>query len=150
MRQSRFDPGRLAAIYAGGVIGALTRVGLAEAAPHGAATWPWATFAANLAGAFLLGYFVAAMRGHREESHGFALLTTGICGTLTTFATLQLELYEMLDAGSAGLAIGYLTATVLAGLLLVRAGLRIGSSHGSFLAHTTKKEPNAAGGGRGR
>src|SRR5215213_9134524 len=70
MRESRFDPGRLAAIYAGGVAGALARVGLAEAAPHGAASWPWATFAANMAGALLLGCFVSALRGHREESGG--------------------------------------------------------------------------------
>ena len=55
-------------------------------------------FAANMAGALLLGFFVAAMRGHRAESPGFALLTTGVCGTLTTFATLQLELFEMVDA----------------------------------------------------
>ena len=100
MRQSRFDPGRLAAIYVGGVIGALARVGLAEAAPHGAASWPGATFAANMAGALLLGCFVSALRGHREESGGFALLTTGICGTLTTFASFQLEVFEMLDAGA--------------------------------------------------
>ena len=40
MSEARFDPGRLAAIYAGGVIGALARVGLAQAAPHGAAPGP--------------------------------------------------------------------------------------------------------------
>jgi fluoride exporter len=140
MGRSRFDPHRLAAIYAGGVIGALARVGLAEAAPHGTASWPWATFAANMAGALLLGCIVAAMRGHRAESSGFALLTTGLCGTLTTFATLQLELFEMLDAGSAGLAAAYASATLAGGLLLIRAGLRFGS-RGSFFAHTTTKEP---------
>jgi CrcB protein len=126
MHQSRFDPGRLAAIYAGGVAGALARVGLAEAFPHGATSWPWPTFAVNMAGALLLGWFVGALRGHRAESHGFALLTTGICGTLTTFATFQLELFEMIDAGSIGLAAAYAAATVAGGLLLVRAGLSLG------------------------
>ena len=82
------------------MIGALARVGLAEAAPHGPASWPWATFAANMAGALLLGYFVARLRDHREEQLRPPFLTTGICGTLTTFATLQLELFEMLDAGT--------------------------------------------------
>ncbi len=128
MSRSRSDPHRLAAIYAGGVVGALARVGLAEAAPHGAASWPWATFAANMAGALLLGLFVAAMRAHPPESPRFALLTTGICGTLTTFATLQLELYEMLDAGHLGLAAGYVAATLAAGYALVAAGLAVGSS----------------------
>ncbi len=69
-------------------------------------TWP---------GAFLLGCFVAALRGHRAESHGFALLTTGLCGTLTTFATFQLELFEMFDAGNVGLALPYAAATIAVG-----------------------------------
>ena len=62
MRLPRIDGRELAAIYAGGVLGALARVGLAEAAPHGVDGWPWATFAANLAGALLLGYFVTRLQ----------------------------------------------------------------------------------------
>jgi CrcB protein len=139
MELARSDPRRLAAIYIGGVIGALARVGLAQAFAHGADAWPWATFAVNMAGAFLLGAFVAALRGHRAESPSFALLTTGLCGTLTTFATLQLELFEMLEAGSPGLAIAYAAATVTGGLLLVRAGISLG--RGDLFAHTAKKSP---------
>jgi CrcB protein len=142
MPRSRSDPRRLAANFSGGVFGALARVGLAEAAPHGAASWPWATFAANMAGALLLGLFVAAMRAHPPESPRFALLTTGICGTLTTFATLQLELYEMVDAGHLGLAAGYVVATLAAGYALVTAGLAVGS----FWTDGAQKEP---GGGVG-
>jgi CrcB protein len=127
MSRSRSDPHRLAAIYVGGVIGALSRVGLAEAAPHGAASWPWATFAANMAGALLLGCFVAFLRGHREESSGFAFLTTGVCGTLTTFATFQLELFEMVDGGHLALAAGYVAASLVIGYALVGAGLRLGA-----------------------
>jgi CrcB protein len=127
MPLTRSDPRRLAAIYAGGVVGALARVGLAEAFPHGAETWPWATFAANLAGALLLGIFIASLRGHRAEAPSFALLTTGVCGTLTTFATLQLELFEQLEAGCAGLAAGYAAASLAAGYACVSIGLRLGS-----------------------
>ena len=61
MRLPRLDARELAAIYAGGVLGALARVGLEEAAPHGVASWPWATFAANMVGALLLGYFVTRL-----------------------------------------------------------------------------------------
>lgn len=124
MGPSRFDPRRLAAIYAGGVVGALARVGMVEALPHGAASWPWATFAVNMAGTLALGLVVAGMRGHRDESPAFALLTTGVCGTLTTFATLQLELFQMLEAGEAGLAVGYAAASLVGGYGLVRVGLR--------------------------
>lgn len=137
---SRSDPGRLAAIYMGGVVGALARVGLAEAVPHGAASWPWATFAVNMAGALLLGCFVSALRGHRAESHGFALLTTGICGTLTTFATFQLEFFEMVDAGAVGLALAYAAATIAGGLLLVSAGQALGS-RGDLFPDVGKNSP---------
>jgi CrcB protein len=124
-RQLRFDLRRLAAIYAGGAIGALTRVGLAEAAPHGADAWPWATFAVNMAGALLLGYFVARLRDHPEDSLAHPFLTTGICGTLTTFSTLQLELFQMIDAGHAALAASYVVATLAAGFLVVRLGMAL-------------------------
>lgn len=127
MEAARSDPRRLAAIYAGGVLGALGRVGLAQAFPHGAGSWPWATFAANLAGALLLGWLVAALRGHRAEAPGFAFLTTGLCGTLTTFATLQLELLAQLEAGLLALALAYGAASLAGGYACVSAGLRLGS-----------------------
>jgi CrcB protein len=125
MRVAQFDLRRLAAIYAGGVIGALARVGLAEATPHGPDGWPWGTFAVNMAGALLLGYFVARLRDHPEDSLAHPFLTTGICGTLTTFATLQLELFEMVDGGHLAIAAAYLGATLVVGFACVRAGIAL-------------------------
>jgi CrcB protein len=125
MRSNGFALRRLGAIYAGGAIGALARVGLAEAAPHGPGAWPWATFAVNMAGALMLGYFVARLRDHPEDSVAHPFLTTGICGTLTTFATLQLELFEMVDTGHLELAGAYVGATLAAGFAFVRAGIAL-------------------------
>jgi CrcB protein len=124
-RQPQLDLRRLAAIYAGGAIGALARVGLAERAPHGAGAWPWATFAVNMAGALLLGYFVARLRDHPEDSLAHPFLTTGICGTLTTFSTLQLELFQMVEAGNLALAASYVVATLAVGFLAVRTGMAL-------------------------
>ena len=125
MRVTRFDLRRLAAIYAGGVLGALARVGLSEATPHGPDGWPWATFAVNMAGALLLGYFVARLRDHPEDSLAHPFLTTGICGTLTTFSTMQLELFQMVDGGHLGLAAAYVCATLVAGFAFVRLGIAL-------------------------
>ncbi len=125
MRSLRSDLRRLAAIYAGGTIGALVRVGLAEAVPHGADTWPWATFAVNMAGALLLGYFVARLHDHPDDSLAHPFLTTGICGTLTTFSTLQLELFQMVGAGHTALAASYVAVTLAAGYLAVRLGMAL-------------------------
>lgn len=140
MRTLEIDLRRLAAIYAGGVIGALARVGLAEALPHGPAEWPWGTFAVNMIGALLLGYFVAQLRDHPQERLAHPFLTTGICGTLTTFATLQLELFEMIDAGHAGMAAAYVGATLLAGYAFVCAGLAL-EHRGDSVTVWTKKSP---------
>ncbi|HEU4905398.1 MAG TPA: fluoride efflux transporter CrcB [Solirubrobacterales bacterium] len=125
MRAGRFDLWRLGAIYVGGTLGALARVGLAEAAPHGVGEWPWATFAVNMAGALLLGYFVARLRDHPEDSLAHPFLTTGICGTLTTFSTLQLELFELVDGDYLGLAAAYVAATLAVGYAFVRIGIAL-------------------------
>lgn len=125
MRVTRFHLRRLAAIYAGGTLGALLRVGLAEVAPHGPDAWPWATFAVNMIGALLLGYFVARLHDHPEDGLAHPFLTTGICGTLTTFSTLQLELFELVDGGHLGLAAAYIGATLVAGYAFVRLGMAL-------------------------
>lgn len=125
MRLTQFELRRLGAIYIGGVIGALARVGLAEAAPHGPDGWPWATFAVNMVGALLLGYLFARLRDHPEDSLAHPFLTTGICGTLTTFSAIQLELFEMVEGGRLGLAAAYVGATLAAGYAFVRLGIAL-------------------------
>ena len=88
----------------------------------GLATGP---FAVNLVGALLLGYFVARLGDHPEDSLAHPFLTIGVCGTLTTFSTLQLELFEMVDAGHIVLAAGYIGVTLIAGFLFVRLGISL-------------------------
>jgi CrcB protein len=58
----KLDWRELAAIFAGGFLGALARVLLVQLAPVTPGSWPWATFVANLAGSLLLGYFVTRLQ----------------------------------------------------------------------------------------
>ena len=108
----------LAAIFAGGFVGASARVALAESVAADPARWPWATLVANIAGALVLGYVAEKVRGDRRR----LFLATGLCGALTTFSTLQLELLWMLDAGRWALAAGYVLASVALGLVAVAIG----------------------------
>jgi len=118
----RVDRRELAAIFLGGAIGALARYGLAEALPHDAGTWPWATFAVNVAGALALGYLTTRLQERLPPSaYRRPLLGTGLCGALTTFSTMQVELLQMLDAGEAGLAASYAAASLAAGALAIAA-----------------------------
>ncbi|HMI81353.1 MAG TPA: fluoride efflux transporter CrcB [Solirubrobacterales bacterium] len=112
------DRRELGAIFLGGALGALLRAGLAEAFPVGEADWPWVTFAVNVVGAALLGYWYTTVS---HTSYRRPLLTTGFCGALTTFSTVQLELVEMIDAGRVGLASLYLAVSLAAGLAGVQA-----------------------------
>lgn len=116
----RIDPRELAAIFAGGVVGAIARVAVARAVDVGAPSWPWPTFAVNVAGAFMLGYFATRLQERLPLSaYRRPFLGTGLCGGLTTFSTLQVELLKMIDAGDVGLAIGYATASIGAGFVAV-------------------------------
>jgi CrcB protein len=114
------DRRELAAIFAGGVIGALARGLLADALPSGPGQWPWATFVANLAGAVLLGYFVTRLQERLPlSSYRRPFLGTGVCGALTTFSTMQIELLRMLDEHAWLLAGGYAAASVTGGFACV-------------------------------
>jgi CrcB protein len=111
----------LGAVFLGGAMGTLLRAGVVEALGHGAPEWPWATFMVNVVGSFLLGWFVI---GLSETGYRRPLLTAGFCGGLTTFSTLQLELLEMLDEGSFGLAALYVSGSLVAGYLgVISAGV---------------------------
>jgi CrcB protein len=122
------DRRELGAIFLGGAVGALLRAGLAEALPPEAGEWPWVTFVVNLIGTALLGYWFTTLSHTRYRR---PLLTTGFCGALTTFSTVQLELVEMLDAGRTGLAIVYLGASLAAGLAGAQAATAVGRRQGA-------------------
>jgi fluoride exporter len=112
----RVDRQEIAAIFAGGAIGTLLRAGLAEAFPHPATAWPWPTFAVNIVACFLLGYFVTRLQERLPlSSYRRPLLGTGLCGGLSTFSTMQVEIVKMIDAHAWGLAVEYAAASIAAG-----------------------------------
>lgn len=101
-----------AAIFAGGLVGTLLRVGVDRALPadHG---WPWATLVVNVAGAALLGWVTTWTP---RSASRLAFAGSGVCGALTTFSTLQLETLRLAHDGRSGLAAAYLAVSVAAGV----------------------------------
>src|SRR5256885_10993437 len=92
----RYDIRELAAIFTGGAVGALGRAALVEWLPPHAGRWPWATFAVNVAGAFLLRYFAPRAPGRPSLSPDRRPpLGTRRCGGLPTLPTIQPELVRI-------------------------------------------------------
>ena len=119
------DRRELAAIFAGGAGGGATRTLLEDLAPTHAGHWPWVTFAINIVGCILLGYFVTRLQERLPiTAYQRPLLGTGLCGGLTTFSTFQLELLRMLDHGDTMLAVLYTVTSIAAGFL----GLAVGTA----------------------
>ena len=113
----RVDRREIAAVFAGGFVGALARAGVVEALPHNPGEWPWSTFLVNVVGTLMLGYFTTRLQERLPLSaYRRPFLGTGICGALTTFSTLQIELIRMTRDDELALAAGYLLASLAAGL----------------------------------
>jgi CrcB protein len=116
----RRDGRELLAIFAGGFAGAVARVEIGARWGADPGGWPWTTFVINVAGAFMLGYFATRLQERLPPSaYRRPFLGTGVCGALTTFSTMQVELLDMLDADRVGLAVGYGLASIAAGFVAV-------------------------------
>ena len=123
MRPSRMpspDRRELAAIFIGGAAGGLLRVWLGKTFTSTATQWPWATFAINISGSFLLGYLATRLQERLPLStYRRPLLGTGFCGAYTTFSTMQVEILAMVEHHRYGLAAGYAATSIAAGYLAV-------------------------------
>lgn len=110
----------------GGWIGAVTRyyVGLWAAARWGVA-FPYGTLLINLTGCLFLGWFgtLATERAALVSPDLRTLLAIGFVGAYTTFSTFGFETVRLLEEGDVLLALVYVLASVLVGLLAVYLGV---------------------------
>jgi len=120
------DYRELAAVFAGGGLGTLSRVALNSLIVPDPHHWPWSTFTVNIVGAFLVGYFITRLLERLPlSSYRRPLLGTGFCGGLTTFSTVQVETVKMIEHGHWGLAAGYTVTSIALGLLAVHLATKL-------------------------
>jgi CrcB protein len=115
----RLDRRELAAIFAGGAVGAIARVWIGRHLLT-TDTWPWATFLINVSGTIVLAYSVTRLQERLPQStYRRPFLGTGFCGAFTTFSTLEVEILNLLRSGHAGLAFAYAAASIVCGYLAI-------------------------------
>ncbi len=125
-RRPPLHPGTIAAIALGGAAGTLSRFELTRLIPTTTNGFPWATFAANITGAFLVGLVIVLVLDRLPPTRYIRpLLGTGFCGGLTTFSTLVVEIDLLVKSGHVGIAIAYLAASLGAGMAAVWAGMSL-------------------------
>jgi CrcB protein len=91
------------------------------------ATFPWGTLAVNLSGAFVLGLlFALTVERGALPAEIRAPVLIGFIGAYTTFSTLALESWRLIEDGSYALGVANLAGSAVLGLVTVVAGLLIG------------------------
>ena len=111
-------PRLVAAVAVGGALGALARWGLTAVFPADADAFPWATFAINVTGSFVLALLPASALVRRRRDLAVAL-GPGVLGGFTTLSAYSEQTRALLDAGRPAVAAAYVLGTLLACLVAV-------------------------------
>jgi CrcB protein len=128
-RWPRIHWATVAVVMIGGFAGGLTRYGIGQAWPTPAGSFPWAIWVVNTGGAFMLGLLlVVVLEVLPPTRYVRALVGTGFCGALTTFSSVVTGVDQLAAHGHAGLAAGYVFASLIAGLAAAFIGIAIGRS----------------------
>lgn len=116
------------AVGAAGFVGTLARFGCVRLLAPLSVTFPWATYAVNVLGAFVAGFACIWLRRHLPAYElWFPLLMVGFLGAFTTFSTFALESARLFAEGRALAACANLLLQNLSGLLAAALGLILGA-----------------------
>ena len=89
--------------------------------------FPWGTFAVNISGSFALGLvFALAMDRAILAPEVRMPLMVGFIGSYTTFSTLMLESWTLVEEGDIARMLFNLVGSVVIGMIAVVAGLALG------------------------
>ena len=118
---------RLTLIAIFGAVGTLARYGLQGLVQiRVASTFPYGTLLINLTGCFLLGVIGQFTLNRMVLSPDWRVaIAVGFFGGYTTFSSFGWETAKMLEDGEWARATAYVAASVVAGLLLSVAGIRL-------------------------
>jgi CrcB protein len=104
----------LAAISAGGAVGACARYGATLLWPTPEGTFPWAIFWVNVSGCALIGVLMVLVseKGRTAPPLVRPFLGVGVLGGFTTFSTYAHDFSGLLEREEAGIALAYAGGTL--------------------------------------
>lgn len=87
--------------------------------------FPLSTFSINIVGSFIIGLLLGWHQKNGFNPSTLLFLSTGFCGGFTTFSTFSLENIVLIKQGQIGIALMYMTASLLLGLAAVYIGMMV-------------------------
>ena len=110
-----------------GVLGTLARYGMQGWVQNQSGSlFPVGTLAVNIVGCLLIGAINRMALQHLWFPPQWRIaLTIGFLGAFTTFSTFGWETYRMLEDGDWRHALGYVSASLIGGLVGIAAGVRL-------------------------
>lgn len=114
-------------VFLGGGIGSVLRYGVQVLLHERIADYqfPWATFAVNIAGSFLIGFFYALSAKFNLPADVRVLLTAGFCGGFTTFSTFSNDAIALLQRGDWLTFVAYTALSVTLGIAACLLGTTV-------------------------
>jgi CrcB protein len=117
------------AVGVAGFIGAIARYGLEGfVSSRSGGSFPWGTLVVNVSGSLVLGFLFALLIEGRVVVVPWlrTAMTVGFVGSYTTFSTLTLETFRLVEEGSLGLAGANALGSLAIGLVAVYVGVVLG------------------------
>lgn len=113
----------------GGAVGASLRylTSILFMSLNQASAFPFATLTVNLLGSFILGLLSSGLESHLKiDKKYLPALKTGLIGGFTTFSTLSVETFSLLENQYFLFAFIYIFVSAMFGLLFASLGIKIG------------------------
>lgn len=116
------------AVFLGGGLGSLCRYAISKISIPYWTAFPTQTLLANILASALLGFLSAYfLVKTNDASQSYKLFAaTGFCGGFSTFSTFSLETFQLMQNGRYGLAILYVSLSILICVLGVALGFWMG------------------------
>ena len=113
------------AVVIGGFVGSAARAFAVVVGPS-EQDFPVTILFVNLAGAAILGYYLARRQRAVTRRWSLQLIAIGMLGSFTTFSVFSFEVFRMIDLGDVAIAVVYVAVSTVGGLAAALVGKGLG------------------------